>query len=303
MPLMVYDGTQWIGIGNPGSGGGSDSPVNLGTYVYRDASNTGLAGVGLTLADLTPLTINSGFTGTQTVVFTEKHITGDIRLYNTSSVTLVRCKVDGYIDCDGDPTFTAIDCDIDAGPWTNAAVGFNNLILTRCNISGGITSVNGTINTLVEDCYCHGQHVEPLGQTHTGAITCFGGGDMIIRGTTIWNDSLDNGNGGGPTGNFQLFGDNGPIDNVLVEYCYLPYTAGGFSASLGLNPGKPGGDNPTNIVFKHNIFGKGPNGKGGAFGTVTSWLPDANDGTTGVGNQYYDNIWQDGSGAVVPNVG
>jgi hypothetical protein len=304
MPLMAYNGTEWVGVGNPGNGSGPDTPVDLGTYVYRDATNTGLAGVGLTEADLTPLTISSGIDGSQVAIFTERNITGEIRLLNTAHVTLIRCKLNGYVDCDNDATFTAIDCDIDAGSWTNAAVGFSDLKIIRCNISGGITSVNGTNNTLVEDSYTHGHYVDPVGQTHTGAITCFGnGGNMIIRGTTIYNDSVDNGVGGGPSGNFQLYGDNGPIDNILVEYCYLPYTAGGFSASLGLNPGKPGGSNPTHIVFRHNIFSKGPNGKGAAFGTVTSWLPDANDGVNGVGNQFYDNVWQDGSGIIMPDIG
>lgn len=303
---MVYNGTEWIGLGNAGPGGGNggnDDPVDLDTYVYRDATNTGLAGVGLDVSDLTPLSINQGFQNSETVVFTEKHITGDIRLYGTSSVTLIRCKLNGYVDCDLTPNFTAIDCDIDAGSWLNAAIGFNNLKLTRCNISGGITSVNGTDNTLVEDCYCHGLYVEPMGQTHTGTITCFGGGNMTVRRTTILNDSVDNGFGGGPSGNFQLYGDNKVIDNILVEYCYLPFTEGGYSASLGHNPGKPFGENPTHIVFKHNIFSKGPNGKGGQFGTVTSFLPDAGNTVIGVGNQFYDNIWQDGSGAVAPNVG
>jgi hypothetical protein len=306
MPLMVYNGVQWIGVGGgiPSGDMGNDSAVNLNTYVYRNATNTGLAGVKLAATDLNPITVNAAYRDTQYAVYTECNISGDIRLANDAHVTLIRCKVSGHIDCDGTTSFTAIDCDIDAGTWTNAAIGFNNLTLTRCNISGGITSANVTRNNLIEDCYCHGQYVDPVGSTHTGAISCFGnGGNLIVRRTTIWNDSVDNSFGGGPSGNFQLYGDNGPIDNVLVEYCYLPATAGGFSTSLGLNPGKPGGDNPTHIVFRHNIFGKNPNGKGGAFGTVTSWLDDAGNGTTGVGNQFYDNVWQDGSGTITPNVG
>src|SRR5688572_20608440 len=108
MPLMVYNGTEWIGLGSPGQGGGNggnDDPVDLATYVYRDASNTGLAGVGLTTSDLTPLSINQGFQNSETVVFTERNITGDLRLYGTSSVTLIRCKLSGYVDCDLTPNF------------------------------------------------------------------------------------------------------------------------------------------------------------------------------------------------------
>lgn len=281
----------------------ADAAVDLATYVYRDATNTGLAGVGLTKEQLTPMTVSNPITGTTNVTYTEQWITGDLVLQNTAHVTLIRCRLDGHVDCDTTPSFTATDCDLDAGSWTNANVGFDNLTITRCNINGGITSVNGSTHTLVEDSYCHGQYVDPNAATHTGAITCFGGGTMTIRGTTINNDSVDNGVGGGPSGNFQLYGDNAYIDNVLVEYCWLPATAGGYSCSLGYNPngGKPYGDNVTHIVFRHNIFGRGSNGKGGYYGTVTSWLDDAGDGVTGVGNQYYDNIWQDTGAAVLPN--
>jgi hypothetical protein len=232
-------------------------------------------------------------------------INSDIRIYDYARVIVRRCKINGHVDCDSETaSFIAEDCDIDAGPYLAAGTGFRNLTFRRCNISGGVTSVNAAHNVLVEDCYTHGQYVDPNGDTHTGAISCFGGSNITIRGTTIYNDSVDNAFGGGPSGSLNFYGDVDYISNVLVEYCYIPNQAGGFAASLGYNPGgKPYGDNVTNMTIRHNIFGKGPNGMGGVFGTVTSWLDDQHDGVNGAGNLYYDNIWQDGSGAVVPNVG
>jgi len=307
LTAYLLTGAGLVQIGPPGTGGGGpsdpDADVNLGTYVYKDATNTGLARLGLTEADLTVYTGPGGFAGTQTVVFEDQIINDDIRIYDSANVILRRCKLNGHVDCDSaTASFLAEDCDLNAGMWNNANIGFRNITVRRCNISGGITSVSGNQNTLVEDCFCHGLWVQPGSDAHTGTITNFGGSNLVVRRTTIQNDSVDNGTGGGPTGCFQLIADFAPISDILVEYCWLPATEGGYTASLGYNPGKPHGGNPTGIVFRHNIFGRRPeNGKGGVFGTVTSWLPDAGDGVIGTGNLYYDNLWRDTGDPVAPN--
>lgn len=278
----------------------SDPNVDLASYVYRDASNTGLAGAGLTETDLTTYTDTTVIQNNGPLVIENKIINDDIRFNTAGSVTLRKCKLNGHIDATvTGASVTAEDCYIDAGTYSNAAVNSFALTMRRCHITGGEASIFVGSGSLVEDCYTHGQYVPAIGDIHTGAVSCFGTDSAIIRRTTIFNDSENNVDGGGPTGDFQIFGDDRANNNILVEYCYLPATAGGYACSLGYNPGKPYGDNPTRIVFRHNIFGRGSNGKGGEFGTVTSFLADAGDGSTGVGNQYYDNIWQD-SGQPVP---
>jgi len=302
------DGFWWAGS-TKGPSWIEDVNVDLETYIYRDATNTGLAGVGLTEADLTEYTGDTeGVVGPQTIVIEDKIINSYFQLNPSVHLTLRRCKVNGHVDSDSPlSSFRAEDCDLDAGIYTNANIGFRNLTIKRCNINGGITSVNANGNVLVEDSYCHGQYVEPEMDTHTGAIAVFGGSNITIRRTTIHNDSLDNGFGGGPTGNFQILNDDGYVSDVLIEHCWIPATEGGYSVGLGYNPGWPTtgkefGDNVTKIVFRHNIFGRrAANGKGGVFGTVTSWLPDSGNGVLGAGNLYYDNIWQDTGEPVIPN--
>jgi len=281
--------------------GGGDTPVDLATYVYRDATNTGLAGVGLTEADLTTYTgPNLVIQNNGPFVVENKIINQDIRFNTAGSVTLRKCKVNGHVD--GSTSGAKVyleDCYIDSGSYGNACVSLSTGWVKRCHITGGEASIFFGDGSLVEDNYTHGQYVGPTGDVHTGAITTFGADGAIVRRNTIWNSSSNNADGGGPTGDFQIFGDFGPNNNILVEYNYLPATDGGYSCTLGYNPGKPYGDNPTNIVFRHNIFTRGSNGKGGVFGTVTSFLNDAGNGTTGVGNLYYDNVWKD-TGASVP---
>ena len=289
------------------TGTDDDTPVDLATYVYLDATNTGLAGVGLTEDDLT---VYSGPTlvvqDNGPFVVENAIINQDVRFNTTGSVTLRKCKLNGHIDASvSGATIIIEDCDIDAGTYSNAAIsmgGSVNSRVSRCHIQGGEAAVFVGDNSVVEDCYVHGQYVAPGEATHTGGITAFGADGAIIRHCTILNDSIDNDAGGGPTADFEIFGDFAPNNNILTEYCYIPATAGGYAVSLGYNPSKPYGTNPTNIVFRHNIFGRGTNGKGGAFGTVTSWLDDAGDGVTGVGNLYYDNIWQDTGDPVPANL-
>lgn len=278
-----------------------DPNVNLATYVYRDASNTGLAGIGvsevsLPVYDGPTLVIqdNGPF------VVEDQVINQDVRFNTAGSVTLRRCKLNGRLDASVPGASVLMeDVTVDAGSSGLSAVNVFGGTLRRCDVAGGAASIFVGPDSLVEDCYTHGQYVGPTADTHTGAVSCFGTTNAVIRRTTIWNSSVDNASGGGPTGDFQIFGDTDFNSHITVEYCWLPATDGGYSCALGYDPGKPYGANPTYIVFRHNIFGRGANGKGGSFGTTTDWLPDSGDGVHGVGNQYYDNIWQD-TGEPVP---
>lgn len=261
---------------------------------FPDASNTGLAGVGMTEADLTLYVGPEGFQGNTVAVIEDQLVNGDIRIYDNASVTLRRCKINGHIDIDSvNADLTMEDCHVDATTWPNAAVGFQNMTIRRCDIEGGITAVNASINVLVEDSYLHGQRISATGQDHAGGFLCSGGGDITLTGNTIVCDVLDNGHGGGPSNNLNLFGDFAPLLNIVIGGNYFPVTAGGYSVSLGHNPGANFGDDPTGIEFIDNVLARHPGtGKGGAFGTVTSFLA-AN------GNVYSGNTWAD-DGTPVP---
>lgn len=261
---------------------------------FPDATNTGLAGVGLSESDLSLYAGPGGYSGSAVVVLEDLLINDDIRVYDSVNITLRRCKINGHIDIDS--TLAALvmeDCHVDATTWPNAAVGFQNMTIRRSNIQGGITAVNASVNVLVEDSYLHGQRISPTGPDHAGGFLCSGGHDITLTHNTIVCDVLDNGFGGGPSNNLNLFGDFAPLLDITITDNYFPATAGGYSVSLGHNPGANFGDDPTNIVFTDNVLARDPiTGKGGVFGTVTSFL-DAN------GNVYADNVWAD-DGTPVP---
>lgn len=261
---------------------------------FPNALNTGLAGIGMTEDDLTLYEGPGGYDGDDVVVLEDMLINTDIRIYENVQLTIRRCKLNAHVDADS-VTATALieDSHIDAGTWTNAAVGFRNLTIRRCDIEGGITAVNASLDTVVEDSYLHGQYIPPTGDAHAGGFLCSGGTGIELTHCTIVCDVLDNGDGGGPSANLNLYGDFDHLSNITVDQCFFPATAGGYSVSLGHNPGKPFGSDPTNIVFTNNVLARNPDtGKGGAFGTVTSFLA-AN------GNVYSNNTWAD-DGSPVP---
>lgn len=273
-----------------GSAGGA-IPVG-----FPSAENTGLAGVGMTEADLTPYTGPGGYDSGGPYLIEDQLIDTDIRLYASVQMTLRRCKINGHVDVDSvSASLLMEDCHVDATTWSNAAVGFQNLTIRRCDIEGGITAVNASTNVIVEDSYLHGQYIPPTGQAHAGGFLCSGGGDIAVDHCTIVCDVLDNGDGGGPSNNLNLFGDLAPLENIVINDCFFPVTAGGYSVSLGHNPSKPFGDDPTSIVFTNNVLARDPDtGKGGVFGTVTSYLA-AN------GNVYSGNVWADDGTSVPAN--
>jgi hypothetical protein len=271
---------------------------NTSPAAFPDATNTGLAGVGLTEGDLTLYTGPGGYDSGGPYLIQNQLINDDIRVYNSVQITLKKCKINGHVDADSaSASVTMEDCHVDAGSWTNASVGFQNLTITRCDIEGGITAINGSGNVTVTDSYLHGQVIAPTGQQHAGGFLCSGGGTIYLQHCTIWCSVLDNGDGGGPSANLNLYGDFAALHDIAVDSCYFPVTAGGYSVSLGYNPGKPFGDDPTNIVFTNNTLARSPaasGGKGGVFGTVTSFLA-AN------GNVYSNNVWADDGSSVPVN--
>jgi hypothetical protein len=92
--------------------------------------------------------------------------------------------------------------------------------------------------------------------------------------------------GGGPTADVSLFGDFGPVDDILIEDNLLKGTAGGYGMQAGYNPGKPY-PNGTNIRILNNTFERGTSGVCGVFGPYTAWN-GSNTGNVWSGNHYDD---------------
>jgi hypothetical protein len=154
---------------------------------------------------------------------------------------------------------------------------------------GGGTSVNCAEKCLIEDSWLHGQYLTPGTDQHLGGFLSNGGnGDIIVRHNTIHCEPRDNVQGGGCSGDGQIYGDFGPLKNITFDGNLFLATPGGYCASFGNNPGKPYGSNSTYIVVTGNVFGRGSDRTCGAFGPVTAFRRN------GEGNVWSGNVWEDG---------
>jgi hypothetical protein len=278
---------------------------------FPDASNTpsesggvltyGPAGARLT-SNLSATT-HGGFGSVGTLTFSDELINSDLVLNtgSTAQLTFQRCKVNGHVDADqSGGSITLIDCDIDAGTFSGAAIGYQNVTLTRCQVRGGGTSFNMSRANHATDCWFHSQYLGPTAGTHNNGVLCSGNGTsgaapIDVEHCTVACDTTDNGSGGGPTGPVALFGDFDHLSNITVNNCKIVAGDGGFGAALGLNVDKPFGSDPTNITYTNNVHTRrSPGGSTGVFGTTTAFL-------VGNGNVFTGNTYDDGT-PLSPNV-
>lgn len=183
-----------------------------------------------------------------------------------------------------------VDSEVVAGEWIGGAVWGSNLTVRRVEVTGGQHSVHCGSHCVVEDSWLHDQF-NPAGEAaHNNAFITNGGTDMVVRHNTLHCTPKLNGTGGGCTADLSLFGDFEPVADVLVEDNLLKANDESISycAYGGDAPGKPFPE-ATGIVFRGNVFERGPNGMCGVYGPVTSF------NAASAGNVWKDNTWDDGS--------
>lgn len=292
MPLWTArpDGHWWSGA----TQGPSWVPRLL---EFPTEQTTGLAGVGLTEADLTTYPHEPVFNGTDVVLIENKIINDDLRIYDAAQVTVRRCKINGHVDSDSAAAaLTMEDTMIDCGTWGNACVGFQNLTIRRCDIRGGATGLNAAINVLAQDSIMHKGYLPPTGDIHMGGLLCSGGHNILADNCTIVCDNPLNVDGGGPSGTANLYGDFDELHHITFDHCLFAATTGSYVTSLGYNPGWPEegkqfGTDTHHITVQNCVYQRGPGGiyQGGTVATVTSWpYLDAD-------SVWSNNTWDDGT--------
>jgi len=259
---------------------------------YPDASNTGVP-AGTKLSSYSgPCTIQTSGT-----VIDSKTVNCGTLEVRAQNVVIRKSKINGILVTTERQSFsvTLEDSEVNAGLVGRSAVGSTNLTIRRSNIHGGQTSVTCAGNCDIRDSYLHGQEM-PAGNPdwHLGAflandVSTNGKTNATLVHNTIICDNPGNEQGGGCSGDINLYADFGPVSNITFQNNLFGANEGISYCVYGGSSKKEYAGGVGNIVFQNNVIQRGKNKKCGYWVAVTSFDPSR------PGNKWEGNRWDDGS--------
>lgn len=214
-------------------------------------------------------------------------------------VTITRSRVNGSIQVHSAGNLTISDSYVDASPngprETRAIWNDENGTVTidRNELVGG----NGTVwcnKCTIRDSYVHGQEIQ--GSWHASAVRADQNSTVIHN--SLWCEAQPTPQDGGCSADLTGYPDFQPTHHWTIErnLFMANSTGNAWCAYGGGTTGKPYSNNSQNatyIVFRDNVFQRGPNGKCGSFDPITDFI------TGRVGNVWSGNVWDNG-GTVPP---
>lgn len=257
---------------------------------FPDASTTGVPAGTV----LTPYTGPCSITASD-VKINGKTINCSLRILG-KRIEITNSIINGTIYSDPDyynGSFTLTDSEVRMPQSTGTGVGDVNFTMTRVEVTGGSRSVNCAANCTVQDSYLHGQYTDRRGIDHESAVRM--GADSKILRNHITCDSTPVPPDAGCSAALTGYGDFAIVQRNTIQGNLIdggPYGSMGYCAYGGSTTGKPYSNGVNNIKFQDNIFRRGPNGKCGIWGPITSFDSKA------PGNVWSNNLWDDG--ATVP---
>ena len=247
---VIFTSIVLLALCAVGYGESSPLPIPPG---FPTASDTGLAGVGLTMADLTdymgPDTITTPGT-----VFYRKRIPNGL-LIKTNGVIVRECYVGirnswGLDLRQGGSDLLVEDCLMigrPSGIRPGAAVLIGSHTTRRCDISMYHDGLKMSDDTTIEDNYIHDLLREPYGDglyTHNDGLQTGGGSNVIVRHNSVC----------GPyqMSNAAIFLKNASRDigNYLIEDNFFSGGYSGFYAIIGPEQMEQFPDEPVDIRFR-----------------------------------------------------
>lgn len=247
---------------------------------FPDAASTGPSGT------LTTTSGNPWISTPGTIIENRKH-TGTLQVA-AAGVIIRNVHLIGNIVVDeaAGGSVTILDSFIDNGRnFNTGAVAGNNITIRRTEIIGGGHSMSCKWNCTIEDNWFHAQADPTTGDVHGDGILFNVADNMIVRHNTLACDMPANGNGACSAG-LAMYGDWGPVQDVLVENNLFKASPAGYCMYGGAVIGKPYG--ASNVDVLNNVFERGSSGKCAVYGPASAIAYDAASSWTG-------NRWADGT--------
>lgn len=225
-----------------------------------------------------------------------KTVTCDPLIIRAANVRITNTKINGSVLVEAPDTgysFTITDSEIDAGPVQgtddDSGIGKSDFVALRVDVYGGKRGVWCEYDCSVTDSWIHDQSPDPSGMAHESAIR-MGDGSTIDHNSVLCN-APNFPPDAGCSADLTGYGDFAPIQNNTIHRNLFMATTGGacaYGGSSGDDGSKPYGDQAANIVFEENVFQRGRGGNCGFYFPITDF------DSTRPGNQWIDNVWDDG---------
>lgn len=222
-----------------------------------------------------------------------------------AGVTIRNSKVNGTVRLDTDHagadrwSMTITDTEVDAGTQQLAAICCGNMTVARTNAHGGVTAMQceeKSVTCVIRDSWLHGQYLPADQPWHLGGFlsdgtrgraNCTDHMCISLVHNHIVCDHPQNALQEGCTGDVNLLPHFGPISGVLVQGNLL-----GANADLAYCTfaGTTGAEFPRadHVVYRDNVFQRGPNRKCGAYGPVTDFNQNHDPDSVWANNKYED---------------
>jgi hypothetical protein len=194
-------------------------------------------------------------------------------------------------------SFTIQDSFLDNGVCADCSVDGWNFTILRTEITGSNRGVYCMNTCRVQDSWIHGTALDPTSEWHASAVRIEQNAALVHNVLACdWTGPFNN-DQLGCSANLTGYPDFAPIhNNTMDTNLFMANPIGlGYCAYGGGTATKPYSSDPTNatyIVFKNNVFQRGPKGKCGTWGPITDFI------SRRTGNVWTGNIWD--NGRIVP---
>jgi hypothetical protein len=261
------------------------APATKPSAGFPSASNTGVpAGTSLsTYAGPCTVTVAKTVIDAKTINCSRLEI-------RAKNVTISRSLLNGTVYADPDlgiGSFTISDSQINIGAQAGTGIGDGNFTAVRVHVTGGNRSINCSLNCTVQASYVHGQFADHTGVYHESGIRI--GSGSVLRGNTVACDAPDIAPDAGCSAAITGYGDFAIVQNDTIDGNLIIAGSGGYCTYGGSTTGKPYSSGTNNIRYTNNVYQRGPSGKCGSYGPITSFdiaVP---------GNVWSNNTWDNGT--------
>jgi hypothetical protein len=229
-----------------------------------------------------------------------------VLVVNAANLVVKNSKINGRVWMDqdvdngssGHHSVSLTDTEVDSGYGDYPTICCGRYTLLRVNAHGGHNAAqceNNDTYCTITDSWLHGQlDGKSLGSNgwHLGGFLSDGSDNITLKHNTVACDHVAEGDGG-CTGDINLIPNFAPVHGAQIDSNLMVANIDSAFCTYGGEKSTSQYPHSDHVVYSNNVFQRGTNSNCADYGPVTSF------NVNGTGNQWTNNVWQNG-GTVAP---